>query len=132
MDRRQFLASLGIGAPAAVLAAKTGLFERVRSYFFAPRGGWLSSDDGFYSQMAELWAARPDCRITLWGMSPFSVGDEVSIYGTDGALSDSERLLITGIDSQRNLIHFETLPVSHGIPLHRRRVGEEWLNLARH
>ena len=40
MNRREFLATLGIGAPAAVVAAKAGLFERVRSYFFAPKGGW--------------------------------------------------------------------------------------------
>lgn len=50
MNRRQFLASLGIGAPAAVLATKTGLAERAIKYFFAPRGGWkrfLAADWGF-------------------------------------------------------------------------------------
>src|SRR3954464_14471787 len=41
MNRRQFLATLGIGAPAAVLAAKAGLLERARTYFFAPKQGWI-------------------------------------------------------------------------------------------
>lgn len=43
MNRRAFLASLGIGLPSAVLAEKLGLAERVRSYFFAPKQGWNQS-----------------------------------------------------------------------------------------
>lgn len=52
MNRRQFLASLGIGAPAAVVAAKVGLFERVRKYFFAPKQGW---------HLEPAAAQRPGC-----------------------------------------------------------------------
>lgn len=42
MNRRQFLAFLSVGAAAATVAPHVGLLERIRSYFFAPRGGWLS------------------------------------------------------------------------------------------
>lgn len=40
MNRRAFLSLFAVGAPAAVVAEKLGLVERLRSYFFAPRGGW--------------------------------------------------------------------------------------------
>jgi hypothetical protein len=40
MNRRNFLRLFGAGLPAVVVAEKIGLIERVRSYFFAPAGGW--------------------------------------------------------------------------------------------
>ena len=40
MNRRGFLKLLGAGLPATVVAEKIGLVEKVRSYFFAPAGGW--------------------------------------------------------------------------------------------
>lgn len=46
MNRRQFLAFLSVGAAAATVAPHVGLLERIRSYFFAPRGGWLSAPRG--------------------------------------------------------------------------------------
>lgn len=56
MNRRRFLSLLAVGAPSAVVAEKLGLYERVRSYFFAPAGGWqkteglwLAADWGFTS-----------------------------------------------------------------------------------
>src|SRR5579859_7506574 len=42
MDRRRFLSMLAVGAAASVVAPKMGILERLRSYFFAPRGGWLT------------------------------------------------------------------------------------------
>lgn len=43
MNRRSFLHIFGAGLPAVVVAEKFGLIERVRSYFFAPKGGWSST-----------------------------------------------------------------------------------------
>lgn len=43
MDRRKFISLLTLGCPATVVAEKLGLVDRIRSYFFAPKGGW-----GFY------------------------------------------------------------------------------------
>jgi hypothetical protein len=40
MNRRRFLSLLALGAPATVVAEKVGLIEKVRTYFFAPPGGW--------------------------------------------------------------------------------------------
>ena len=45
MDRRKFLSLFALGAPAAVVAEKLGLLERMRSYFFAPRGGWVKQGE---------------------------------------------------------------------------------------
>jgi hypothetical protein len=40
MDRRRFLSLLAVGAPAAIVAERVGLLEKMRTYFFAPRAGW--------------------------------------------------------------------------------------------
>jgi hypothetical protein len=40
MNRRSFLKLVSAGLPAVAVAEKIGLIERVRSYFFAPKGGW--------------------------------------------------------------------------------------------
>lgn len=40
MDRRNFLKLVGLGLPSIVVAEKLGLWEKVRSCFFAPEGGW--------------------------------------------------------------------------------------------
>jgi len=44
IDRRRFLSLLALGAPAAVVAEKLGLLSRLKTYFFAPRGGWSQWD----------------------------------------------------------------------------------------
>ena len=90
MNRRQFLASLGIGAPAAVLAAKMGLLERVRSYFFAPKRGWIFNADP---------ARIDDLTLEHWGR--IKLDQEVydfdgmtlfPVYGADGGLSKETRV----------------------------------------
>ncbi len=67
MNRRQFLASVGIGAPAALLAAKLGLYERVRSYFFAPKFGWPGIS-GVRPQQGGSTGVPPPCTMLVTGM----------------------------------------------------------------
>ena len=46
MNRRQFIKLGSMWVPAAtvaIAAPQIGLFEKIRKYFFAPQGGWLST-----------------------------------------------------------------------------------------
>lgn len=65
MNRRNFLRLFGTGLPALAVAEKIGLVERVRSYFFAPKGGWRPTeyyydDRAYFVNAAGIWEARPD------------------------------------------------------------------------
>lgn len=44
MNRRAFLSFLAVGAAVSTVAPHAGFLEKIRSYFFAPRGGWLQTD----------------------------------------------------------------------------------------
>lgn len=91
MNRRQFLASLGIGAPAAVLEAKLGLVERVRKYFFAPKCGWKPED--LYLASMRLTAASPRSGVIITGLrSPEILAimlDEYSSHIAEAMRTDS-------------------------------------------
>lgn len=53
MNRRSFLHIFGAGLPAVVVAEKFGLIERVRSYFFAPKGGWNPNEN--WATLTRTW-----------------------------------------------------------------------------
>jgi hypothetical protein len=57
MNRRRFLSLLAVGAPAAVVAERLGLYDRIRSYFFAPIGGW--------SKRGDLWTTSQSIALQL-------------------------------------------------------------------
>lgn len=86
MNRRKFLASLGIGAPAAVVAAKMGAFEAARKYFFAPKGGWRY--DGTWSglSIAKFPGALRTPHINLSVQGPLFV--RLPVYDADGKLTE--------------------------------------------
>jgi hypothetical protein len=48
MNRRNFLSLLAVGAPASIVAGRIGAIERLRTYFFAPPGGWQNFNYKYY------------------------------------------------------------------------------------
>lgn len=114
MNRRRFLSLLSFGAPAAVVAEKLGLAQRIRTYFFAPAGGWMKPQFDFDSS-AGAGVLTSVVRIGERGEVyiadlPFYLGQSVRILSSDLSVLRGGAKVNVISDSDRFLMSFDGFP----------------------